>query len=441
MLSFYSDGSPEPLHSIEVIGGSSRMPKFREAVSEVFPDVPVKTSLNADEAVAKGAALHCALITGVHRARPYKVEDTSAKASSVRIRHSTDKTLNLCSGSDKIVLDSRPEGDTLVLEYNNDNTVSVDEKSLIAVYQLDLPENLVDGFKIELGFAISKKGLIGLNRCTLVQCGKDNVDGMEDIKLTESRVGEMAKHELDQCKSEEDQLREADSKELRRLEAKNRLEESVYQLRSLLDEVPTGNRSDGRWLKASIFCQTLQDVIDNNENYQDWPVAEYERQFQEVDKYVSEYLDWVKLEEAKESERQKVKKQLEDAVSQFKKVLSRGRSNPEVLHHVKEVDSVIDNCDDYPSWPASKYQGILDRLKELAQEYEEWLVEDQRSQRQNKLWHQGGHPRDFSGRFSNQRRHNNETPRFRSAFDQDDFGGDFFGRRQRIQPNFYDLFW
>ena len=156
---------------------------------------------------------------------------------------------------------------------------------------------------------------------------------------------------------------------------------------------------------------------------------------------MSEYLDWLKLEEAKESERQKMKKQLEDAVSQFKKVLSRGRSNLEVLHHVKEVESLIDNDDHYPSWPASKYQGILDRLKELAQEYEEWLVEDQRSQRQNKLWHQGGHPRDLSGHFSNQRRQNNEMPRFRNAFDQDDFGRDYFGQRQRRQPNFYDLFW
>ena len=77
--------------------------------------------------------------------------------------------------------------------------------------------------------------------------------------------------------------------------------------------------------------------------------------------------------------------------------------------------------DDYPSWPVSKYQGILDRLKELAQEYEEWLVKYQRSQRQNNMWHQGGHPRDFSGHFSNQRRHSNEMPRFRSAFEQSDF--------------------
>merc|ERR1711974_134679 len=234
---------------------------------------------------------------------------------------------------------------------------------------------------------------------------------------------------------------EADRTELSRLEAQNRLEESVYQLRNLLDEVGTETRSDERWLKASKFCQTTQDIVDNNESYQDWPVEEYEKQFQEIDRHVTEYLDWVKLEEAKESERQKGKKQLEDAVSQFKKVLSRSRSNPEVLQHVKEVENVIEKDDDYPSWPVSKYQGILDRLKELAQEYEEWLVKDQRSQRKNKMWHQGSHPRDFSGHFSNQRRHNNELPRFRSAFDQNDFEREFLGQRQRRQPNFYDLFW
>ncbi|KAK8882724.1 hypothetical protein M9Y10_045365 [Tritrichomonas musculus] len=49
---------------IELIGGSSRLKVFTDVLSEVFPDVQVRRSLNSDEAVAIGAAYHQALKSG-----------------------------------------------------------------------------------------------------------------------------------------------------------------------------------------------------------------------------------------------------------------------------------------------------------------------------------------------------------------------------------------
>ena len=47
---------PGDIHSVEVLGGSSRIPAFKQLVTKVFSKDP-STTLNADEAVARGCAL------------------------------------------------------------------------------------------------------------------------------------------------------------------------------------------------------------------------------------------------------------------------------------------------------------------------------------------------------------------------------------------------
>lgn len=73
---------PAKLSAVEVIGGSSRLPKFKDIVREIF-EWPLEislTTLNADEAVAKGCALLCASLTKVYRVRPFRAVDWMAPA-------------------------------------------------------------------------------------------------------------------------------------------------------------------------------------------------------------------------------------------------------------------------------------------------------------------------------------------------------------------------
>merc|ERR1711963_122424 len=137
------------VHSVEVIGGSSRIPMFKEVVAEVFEGLPVRTSLNGDEAMAKGAALHCAAVTNLYRVRPYRVTDVLQAAHPVRIKYSGDKVQSVSPGL-TTVLDGRPEGDTVVLEY--ENSLAEAQKSLIAVYQLDLPADVEESVNMEFKF-------------------------------------------------------------------------------------------------------------------------------------------------------------------------------------------------------------------------------------------------------------------------------------------------
>lgn len=64
----------EDLDSVEVIGGSSRIPAVKTKISEVFGK-PLSFTLNQDEAIAKGNAYICACHSPTVRVRPFKFED------------------------------------------------------------------------------------------------------------------------------------------------------------------------------------------------------------------------------------------------------------------------------------------------------------------------------------------------------------------------------
>merc|ERR1711963_1124031 len=296
------------VHSVEVIGGSSRIPMFKEVVAEVFEGLPVRTSLNGDEAMAKGAALHCAAVTNLYRVRPYRVTDVLQAAHPVRIKYSGDKVQSVSPGL-TTVLDGRPEGDTVVLEY--ENSLAEAQKSLIAVYQLDLPADIEESINMEFKL---KRGRFELHRCTL--------DG-QDLKFTESRVGGLTHQQLLQSRREERRLMEQDRAEIQRQDVKNQLEEAVNAFRSVLSE------SDAQHQKvvdeASAFVQDSQDKIDNDEGYPDWSVEQYQSLLRQVEERSEVYQhDLVALSEQMKAEgrRLEAKKQFETGFDGFKSALS-----------------------------------------------------------------------------------------------------------------------
>ena len=56
----------EALASIEVVGGSSRVPAVIRAIADYFGKEPSRT-LNAKECVSRGAALQCAMLSPIFR--------------------------------------------------------------------------------------------------------------------------------------------------------------------------------------------------------------------------------------------------------------------------------------------------------------------------------------------------------------------------------------
>lgn len=65
---------PEDIDSIEMVGGTTRIPAFKAAIQQFFGK-PLSYTLNQDEAVARGCAFACAILSPVFRVRDFSIHD------------------------------------------------------------------------------------------------------------------------------------------------------------------------------------------------------------------------------------------------------------------------------------------------------------------------------------------------------------------------------
>ncbi|KAF8770405.1 97 kDa heat shock protein like [Argiope bruennichi] len=64
----------EAIHEIQIVGGSCRIPALKNIIHRVFGQYPQST-LNQDEAVARGCALQCAFLSPTLKTRDFVIED------------------------------------------------------------------------------------------------------------------------------------------------------------------------------------------------------------------------------------------------------------------------------------------------------------------------------------------------------------------------------
>lgn len=64
----------EDIDVVEIVGGGSRIPALKERIQAFFGK-PLSYTMNADEAVARGCAFSCAILSPVFRVRDFSVQD------------------------------------------------------------------------------------------------------------------------------------------------------------------------------------------------------------------------------------------------------------------------------------------------------------------------------------------------------------------------------
>ncbi|KAI8072222.1 heat shock protein 70 family [Gilbertella persicaria] len=64
----------DEIDSVEIVGGTTRIPAIKATISKFFSK-DISTTLNQDEAMARGAALQCAMLSPVFKVRDFRVND------------------------------------------------------------------------------------------------------------------------------------------------------------------------------------------------------------------------------------------------------------------------------------------------------------------------------------------------------------------------------
>ncbi|XP_043929174.1 heat shock protein 105 kDa [Protopterus annectens] len=81
----------EDISTVEIVGGATRMPAVKDRIAHFFGK-EVRTTLNADEAVARGCALQCAILSPAFKVRDFSVTDAVTYPISLKWSTESDET-------------------------------------------------------------------------------------------------------------------------------------------------------------------------------------------------------------------------------------------------------------------------------------------------------------------------------------------------------------
>ncbi|VDK27007.1 unnamed protein product [Taenia asiatica] len=254
------------VHEIVLVGGSTRIPKVEELLQGFFKGREVKKSVNPDEAVAYGAALLAANLTGQMAASMQDlvlvevtplslgVEDSVGLMNTIVKRNTpipTKQTQRRCTASDNQtkVRFGIYEGERARARDNN----------LLGEFRLTgFPPRPCGETKFDVTFEIDANSILH------VSAVERSTGNQNHITITKYR-DRLSEEEIEQLLKDAEKTRQQDEKERSRMTAMHNLEDYAYSIKRNLEKGEVKQKTSEAYRKDVLAkCEETIEWVRNN---------------------------------------------------------------------------------------------------------------------------------------------------------------------------------
>ncbi|XP_058756798.1 heat shock cognate 70 kDa protein-like [Vicia villosa] len=264
---------------VVLVGGSSRIPKVIQLLQDLFNGKDLCMSINPDEAVAYGAAVQAALLSGGIKSVPNLVLrdiiplslgiSTKGDVMSVLIpRNSTipvkkKQVYHTCEDDQRDVSIDVYEGERMVASENN----------LLGLFELKIPL-APRGLPVNVCFAIDADGILN------VSAEEETSGNKKDITITKEN-GRLSTEEIERMIEEAEKFKAEDMKFMKKVKAMNVLEDYLYNMRKVMkDGSVTSMLSLTDKMKINAAVTKGRNLIDDKQDNETFVFVDFLRELE-----------------------------------------------------------------------------------------------------------------------------------------------------------------